>query len=126
MRRRSPDPQTFEVIRMPTPSKQFLAIAGFAMTLLASTSSAVFAEQPNAVTIKNFDFSPMSLTVKAGTTVTWKNLDGEPHTITSVDGLFRSGALDSDETYSFRFDKPGTYKYVCSIHPRMTASIVVK
>ncbi len=111
---------------MPTPSKQFLAIAGFAMTLLASTSSAVFAEQPNAVTIKNFDFSPMSLTVKAGTTVTWKNLDGEPHTITSVDGLFRSGALDSDETYSFRFDKPGTYKYVCSIHPRMTASIVVK
>jgi plastocyanin len=74
----------------------------------------------------HFMFSPMALTVTAGTTVTWKNLDGEPHTVTSLDGLFRSGALDENDSYKFKFVKPGTYKYVCSIHPRMLASIVVK
>ena len=65
------------------------------------------------------DFSPMSLTVKAGTTVTWKNLDGEPHTVTSADGLFRSGALDQNDTFKFTFAKPGTYKYVCKYHEAM-------
>ena len=80
----------------------------------------------NGVVMKNFDFSPMTITVKAGSTVTWKNLDGEPHTVTSADGLFRSGALDTDETYSYKFDKPGTYKYVCSIHPKMIGTIIVK
>jgi len=79
----------------------------------------------NAVIIKNFDFEPMSLTVKAGTSVTWKNLDDEPHTVTSVDGLFRSGAIDQNESFTFKFDKPGTYKYLCSIHPNMMASIIV-
>jgi plastocyanin len=79
----------------------------------------------NAVIIKNFDFAPMSLTVKAGMSVTWKNLDGEPHTVTSVDGLFRSGAIDENESFTFKFDKPGTYKYLCSIHPKMMAAIIV-
>jgi plastocyanin len=82
--------------------------------------------QSNSVVMKNFDFSPMSLTIKAGSSVTWKNLDGEPHTVTSVDGMFRSGALDQNDTFTFKFDKPGTYKYLCSIHPRMMAAIVVK
>ena len=62
----------------------------------------------------------------ASSSVTWKNLDGEPHTVTSVDGLFRSGALDQNDSYTFKFDKPGTYKYLCSIHPRMKAAIIVK
>jgi plastocyanin len=78
------------------------------------------------VTLKNFDYSPMELTVAAGTTVVWKNLDGEPHTITSVDGLFRSPALDQNDSFRFTFDKPGIYKYICSIHPRMKAVITVK
>jgi plastocyanin len=81
---------------------------------------------PNMVVMKNFDFSPMTLTVPAGTTVTWKNTDGEPHTVTSIDGRFRSGALDENDTFKFKFDKPGTYKYVCSIHPKMMAAIIVK
>ena len=81
---------------------------------------------PSMVVMKNFDFSPMTLTVPAGTTVTWKNTDGEPHTVTSVDGKFRSGALDENDTFKFKFDKPGTYKYVCSIHPKMMAAIIVK
>jgi plastocyanin len=84
-----------------------------------------FAENASVV-MKNFDFSPMALTVHAGTTVTWKNLDGEPHTVTSADGLFRSGALDQNDTYSFKFVKAGVYKYVCTIHPKMVATITVK
>jgi plastocyanin len=83
------------------------------------------AEQASVV-MKNFDFSPMALTVRAGTIVTWTNLDGEPHTVTSTDGLFRSGALDQNDTFHFKFDKPGVYKYLCSIHPRMLATITVK
>jgi plastocyanin len=54
----------------------------------------------------------------------WKNFDGEPHTIRSVDDVFRSGALD--QNVSFKFDKPGSNKYVCSIQPQMVATIVVK
>jgi plastocyanin len=53
-------------------------------------------------------FNPMSLVVPVGTTVSWKNLDGEPHTIRSLDDTFRSGALDQNDSFSFKFDKPGT------------------
>ena len=84
------------------------------------------ADDANTVTMRNFDFAPLALTVTAGTTVTWKNLDGEPHTVVSADGLFRSAALDSNETYTFTFTKPGVYKYVCSIHPKMMATVTVK
>jgi plastocyanin len=66
------------------------------------------------------------MTVSTGTTVTWKNADGEPHTVVSADGLFRSAALDQNDTFKFTFAKPGTYKYVCSIHPKMVGTIVVK
>ena len=102
------------------------ALAVAAMVTAASASSAGAAQQSNAVIIKNFDFAPMSITVKAGTSVTWKNLDGEPHTVTSVDGLFRSGAIDQNESFTFKFDKPGTYHFTCSIHPRMVGTIVVQ
>jgi plastocyanin len=111
---------------MPATALRSVFAAGAIAALLASPVAAADAQPANAVIIKNFDFAPMFLTVKPGVTVTWKNLDGEPHTITSADGLFRSGALDTNESYSFKFDRPGTYKYVCSIHPRMTAAIVVK
>src|SRR5581483_11434371 len=76
-----------------------------------------------AVTMKNFDFQPMSVAVPVGAAVTWTNLDGEPHTVTSVDGLFRSGALDQGDHFTFRFAKPGVYAYLCSIHPRMRATV---
>lgn len=101
-----------------------LALASSLLAALCVAAPAL-ADGPNVV-MKNFDFSPMAITVPAGTTVTWKNLDGEPHTVTSVDGLFRSGALDQNDTYSFTFNKPGVYKYICSIHPRMMASVTVK
>lgn len=108
-----------------TSKKGALAFA-LAFTLVVSGVPAAQAEPTATVTIKNFDYAPMALTVNAGTTVTWKNLDGEPHTVTSVDGAFRSPALDEGDSFSFTFAKPGTYRYVCSIHPQMMATVTVK
>ena len=81
---------------------------------------------PTKIVVKDFMFTPMSLTVKAGSTVTWANMDEEPHTVVSNTGLFHSGALDTNESFSFKFDKPGTYKFACSIHPRMVGTIIVQ
>ncbi|EDZ98449.1 blue (type 1) copper domain protein [Burkholderia sp. H160] len=81
---------------------------------------------PNSMFMKSFAFTPTELTVKAGTTVTWKNLDGEPHTVVSDAGLFRSSALDQNDTFQFKFDKPGVYKIFCGIHPNMRATITVE
>ena len=78
------------------------------------------------IVLKNFHFAPTSMIIAAGTTVTWLNLDGEPHTVVSVDGLFRSGGLDQNDAFTFTFDTPGTYKFLCSIHPQMIGTIVVK
>jgi len=95
--------------------------------LIAACATAPAAHAADAtVVMKNFDYSPMDVTITAGSTVTWKNLDGEPHTVTSADGTFRSPALDENDTYQFKFDKPGVYKYLCSIHPKMMATITVK
>ena len=102
-----------------------LIVGLLGMLAACGASVAQVAAEPE-VSIRDFSFSPVSLTVPVGTTVRWKNLDGEPHTIRSVDELFRSGPLDQDEAFSFRFDKPGTYRYACSIHPQMTGTIVVK
>ncbi len=77
------------------------------------------------VTIDNFTFSPAELTVKTGTTVTWKNQDDIPHTVVSA-GKFKSQALDTDDSYSFTFTAPGEYAYFCSLHPHMTGMIKVE
>ena len=79
-----------------------------------------------AISIKSFMYSPDRLTVSVGTTVTWKNQDDEAHTVRGADALIRSNALDQDDTYSVKFDKPGTYSYGCSLHPTMHGTIVVK
>ncbi|HZC16173.1 MAG TPA: cupredoxin domain-containing protein [Caulobacteraceae bacterium] len=98
-----------------------------AVALLALAASAIAqAQATNAVMIKNYMFTPMALTVKAGTTVTWKNFDGEPHTVVNDAGLFRSAALDQNDTYKFKFDKPGVYKILCGIHPYMKEVITVQ
>jgi plastocyanin len=88
----------------------------------------VAAAPANQVIIDNFDFTPKTLTVTAGTKVTWVNQDEEPHTVYSVDKTvpFKSPALDTKDTFSQVFDKPGTYKYFCSIHSHMVGTIVVK
>ena len=78
------------------------------------------------VKIDNFTFAPARLTVKAGTTATWRNEDDIPHTVTSATRLFKSKALDTDDSFSFTFTAPGTYEYFCSLHPRMTGTVVVE
>ncbi len=97
-------------------------------TAVAVTHAIASATAPAAVEIDNFDFGPRTLTVAAGTTVTWTNHDEEPHTVVSADDpkSFKSGALDTDDKFAFTFARPGTYKYFCSIHPRMTGEVVVK
>ncbi|HXQ84479.1 MAG TPA: cupredoxin family copper-binding protein [Xanthobacteraceae bacterium] len=80
-----------------------------------------------AVSIDNFTFGPASLTVKAGTTVTWTNKDDIPHGIAATNNAFtRSQAMDTDDSYSFTFTTPGTYQYFCYIHPHMVGTIVVQ
>jgi plastocyanin len=100
---------------------------GLGVLVAASADfSVVQAQESGAVVIKNFMFSPMSLTIKAGSTVTWKNLDGEPHTVVNDAGIFHSAALDQNDTFQFKFDKPGVYKVFCGIHPTMKETITVQ
>ena len=77
------------------------------------------------VMIDNFTFEPQQLTVKVGTTVTWKNRDDIPHTVVSA-GKFRSKTMDTEDSYSFTFTAAGDYKYFCSLHPHMTGTIKVE
>jgi plastocyanin len=99
----------------------------------ASTASAAAV----AVTIQNFAFTPQTLTVKAGTTVTWTNQDSAPHTVTSADGISTSanttslfnGSVNSGETFSYTFTKAGRYFYLCTIHksqPGMHGEVIVQ
>ena len=78
------------------------------------------------VKIDNFSFAPGTLTVAVGTTVTWTNRDDIPHTVVSTDGVFKSKVRDTDETFSYTFTKTGDYPYFCSIHPKMTGTVVVQ
>jgi plastocyanin len=78
------------------------------------------------IVVRDFMFNPTPLTVKAGSTVTWTNMDDEPHTVVSDTGAFKSGGMDTNESFSHKFDKPGTYHFTCSIHPRMVGTVVVQ
>jgi plastocyanin len=91
-----------------------------------SPPAAAGAAGADAVTIRDFSFTPADLTVSVGDTVTWTNDDDFAHTVTSRDGLFDSGDLAGGQTFQFTFTEPGTYPYVCNIHPNMTATVTVE
>lgn len=130
---------------MPAPSRGFLALVPILMLTVAILSAGctsyssppsstpaprttAVAAGTDAVTIQNFAFSPATLTVKTGTTVTWTNLDGATHQIASDSGTpvsFSSSALPTGATYQFTFTSPGTYTYHCMIHPSMKATVIV-
>jgi len=76
------------------------------------------------VDIRDFTFQPEDLTIQAGTEIVWENRDRAPHTATA-EGEFDSGTLGRGDSYSVTFEEPGTYRYICAIHPYMTAKIVV-
>jgi plastocyanin len=81
----------------------------------------------NKIEIKDFAFNPQTLTVKSGEKITWINRDEEPHTVVSVGKQFKkSSALDTDQEFTITAGAPGTYTYFCSVHPKMTGTIVVE
>jgi plastocyanin len=104
------------------------AIAAVAIVVVTALVSAVHvpAAIPVAVGIKDFEFSPPSLTVPAGTTVTWTNNGERRHTVTSTTGAFGSTGLSNGDTFAQTLTQPGAYQYFCSLHPRMQASVIVK
>ena len=112
-------------------SAVLLAMLGLAIAGLGSGSgnfAASAQQKPQTLEVKidNFSFGPAELTMPVGTTITWTNRDDIPHTVVSTGKVFKSKVLDTDEKFSFTFDKPGTYPYFCSLHPKMTAKVVVQ
>ena len=103
-----------------------VGVASLLPATLTGLPGAGEAVVPAAVQIDNFAFTPATLTVTAGTTVTWKNDDDSPHRIGDKNGTFKSAALDTDDTFSHTFAAPGEYPYICTIHPYMVGKIIVK
>ena len=103
------------------------AILAATVFAAAATLPAASARAPETeVKIDNFAFAPQRIVVQAGTTVTWINADDAPHTVASSTKVFKSGALDTEDKFSFTFATPGTYEYFCSLHPHMTGTVVVE
>jgi YVTN family beta-propeller protein len=90
-----------------------------------AAAEAAHAGSSNHVTIRNFAFEPAQITVKAGQRVSWQNDDGAPHGVVFKDGGTGIDLLLPGKTFARTFDKPGTYDYVCSVHPYMTARVTV-
>ena len=106
-----------------------LVILNFCLAAFGNetTSGAGPGNTKNKIEIKDFMFSPPTITVKSGETITWINRDDEPHTIVSVGKKFqKSSALDTDEQFTITAGAPGAYEYFCSVHPKMTGTIVVQ
>jgi plastocyanin len=88
--------------------------------------SAMSANNQSIISIDNFTFKPETMTVNAGTTVSWINHDDIPHLVVIIGGAnSKSPALDTDQEFSYKFSTPGTYNYFCSLHPKMTGKIIV-
>jgi len=104
----------------------FLNLSLFAIASEMRNDDSTTTKQ-NRIEIKDFAFNPQTLTVKSGEKVTWINRDDEPHTIVSVGKQFKkSTALDTDQEFTITVGAPGTYDYFCSVHPKMTGTIVVE
>lgn len=109
-----------------------LATIATVFTMAAMYGTRAHATQSNspaksvAIEIDNFKFGIVTIDVAKGTIVTWTNRDDVPHTVVSSTKLFKSPPLDTDEKFSYTFTDAGTFEYYCSLHPRMTGTIVVK
>jgi len=130
--------QTFRAGRWPLALLAVIALALGACSATATgtisgsaqaptpASSAAAAADPNGVKIADFAFTPGTLTVKVGSTVTWTNSDSAAHTVTADDGSFDSKSIAPGGAFSHLMDKAGTYAYHCAIHSSMTATVIVK
>ena len=104
-------------------------ISGFSVLALAGEMKDTGRGGPdqNKIEIKDFAFNPQTITVKSGEKVTWINRDEEPHTVVSVEKQFKkSSALDTDQEFTITAGAAGTYTYYCSVHPKMTGTIIVE
>jgi len=101
------------------------ALSLAALGLLLAVAGPARAED-TVIEIANFTFAPAEVTIKPGTTVTWKNADDIPHSVVENDAKFRSKPLDTDESFSMTFTDPGEIGYFCGLHPHMKGKIVVK
>ena len=114
-------------------ASRFLVFSLIVPMLLAAMGDSRTKAAPSAadttsytIAIKDFQFTPRELKIPAGTKVTWVNQDEEPHKVTEVNSAFTSQPLDTDGKFTYEFDKPGTFEYFCTLHPRMTGKIVVE
>jgi plastocyanin len=111
--------------------KSIFAIASVLLIILIAVVYKTVSARPvqaSSVEVKidNFSFSPAALRVRVGTQITWTNRDDIPHTVVEEGKTFRSHVLDTDEKFTFTPSKRGTYNYYCSIHPKMTAKLIVE
>lgn len=104
---------------------QLMNIAG-ALLLALLLLPLLGASSDNSVTIKQMKFTPATLTINPGASVTWTNSDERDHTVTAADGSFSSGKIGAGETFTHKFKSAGNFPYACSYHPRMKGTIVVK
>jgi plastocyanin len=105
-----------------------MSMPGMSMPLAGGPGGSLGQDTPvatNTVAIQNFAFSPAIVTVKAGTPVTWTNRDQDSHTATAMSGVFHSPTLNTGQSYHYTFTTPGRFDYLCTIHPFMTATVVV-
>jgi plastocyanin len=114
-------------LRLAAPLAVVAVVAALSIVFLAAAPAPSAPATPTGIVVKidNFSFSPPSLEVAVGATVTWVNHDDIPHTVVSTDKVFKSKVLDTDETFSYTFAKAGKYPYFCSLHPKMTGEVVV-
>lgn len=106
--------------------KNLLFATGLAaLAIPATLAISAPAAAPVAVKISNFTFGPKAVTVKVGQTITWTNDDDIPHTVVATDKSFRSKVLDTGQSFSFTFTRPGQFAYFCSLHPMMTGKVIV-
>jgi plastocyanin len=101
------------------------ALAAGASLVMVPLARRPAAAETVKVDIDNFAFAPTQLAVAPGTTVVWTNHDDIPHTVTSSDRAFKSHALDTHDRFSFTFEKAGSYRYFCALHPHMVGMIKV-
>jgi plastocyanin len=103
--------------------KSVLSIVMF--TAFAAMSAPIYAADQTIV-VEKFLFAPKEITVAPGTRVIWVNKDETPHTVSSKEAPFTSKALDTNDQYSFTFDKAGDFNYFCTLHPFMVGTVHVK
>ena len=95
------------------------------LTTVPNNGNQQIQDGPVSIKIQGFAFSPDNITVKVGTPVTWTNLDNVGHTATALDKSYDSGLLNNGESFTFQFDQPGTFEYLCTPHPSMRGTITV-